>query len=255
MKAATEEFLYLLLWSAEFLVRPSWRTVSDSFESWAYRHHLTRRLAELERLKLIESRPARDAKRVYRLTTEGRRLALAGVDPLHKWARSWDGRWRLVVFDVPETKRRDRVRLRRTLRMLGFGYLQNSVWLSPDSLETVRQLLGGTKVEVEQLTLFEGRPCGGESDKDLVAGAWDFEKINQRYGAWNRVADSAPKPVAGLFEPAKLRCWAARERAAWQAIVACDPFLPEPLLPEAYPGRLAWERRARLLNALGQALA
>lgn len=254
MKAATEEFLYLLMWTTEFLIRPSWRTLDDSFEAWAYRQGLSRRLRELERLKLIESRCRSGQKRIYRLTAAGRRIALAGVDPVQRWTRRWDGRWRLILFDVPESENRERVHLRRTLRRLGFGYLQHSVWLSPDPLEAIRGQLVGLKTDVESLTLFEGQPCGGETDRDLVAGAWDFAVIAQRYEAWERVADSVPALTAATrANPANLRAWAARERAAWGAIVACDPFLPESLLPAHYRGRSAWERRANLLNSLGRA--
>ena len=38
-----------------------------------------------------------------------------------------------------------RERLRRYLRDKGFGYLQNSVWISPDPLAEERQILGGGK--------------------------------------------------------------------------------------------------------------
>ncbi|OHE89023.1 MAG: hypothetical protein A3G75_07645 [Verrucomicrobia bacterium RIFCSPLOWO2_12_FULL_64_8] len=254
MKPATEEFLYFLVWTAELLLRPSWRALDNSFETWAYRQGLSRRLRELERLKLIESRVRKGEERIYRLTTIGRRVALAGVDPTQRWARHWDGHWRLVFFDVPETKNHERVRLRRALRALGFGYLQNSVWLSPDPLENVRSQLAGLKTDVESLTLFEGRPCGGESDRDLVAGAWDFETIDGCYVLWERVADAVPTLVAGQIDPAALRAWATRERIAWRSIVAHDPFLPIALLPAGYRGRHAWERRAHLLNALGKAL-
>lgn len=254
MKAATEEFLYLLLWTAEALAQPTWRNLDEAFESWAYRTGCGRQLRELERRKLVERSPQADVNRVYRLTEAGRRVALAGVDPPQRWSRPWDGLWRVILFDVPEIKNRERVRLRRTLRGMRFGYLQHSVWVSPDSLGTVRRLIGGSKSEVESLTLFEGWPCGGESDLELVSGAWDFEAINRCYLAWHRVADAVPQTRAVLFDRPKLRAWAARERVAWRAIVKRDPFLPEPLLPASYPGRQAWERRVRLLNSLGRIL-
>ena len=258
VKAATEEFLYFLLWTADSALRPSWRNVlGDSFESWAYRNGLGRRLAELERLKLIERRTSPDGtERLVRLTSLGRGTALAGVDPTERWSRPWDGRWRLVLFDVPEAKHHERARFRRALRELRFGYLQNSAWISPDSLDEMRAHLAGTATNVESLVLFEGRPSGGESDQDLVAGAWDFAAIRQAYDEWARVVDAAPKrSVRSSLNEKAIRAWAARERSAWLAIVARDPFLPEALLPAGYPGRAAWTRRVRLLTDFGQALA
>ena len=41
----------------------------------------------------------------------------------------------MVVFDLPEAKNKLRVRLRRFLQEQHFGYLQNSVWITPDPLE------------------------------------------------------------------------------------------------------------------------
>lgn len=258
MKPATEEFLYLLLWTADTLLRPSWRNVTggDSFEAWAYRHGLLRRLGELERLKLIETRaPEGSTERLVRLTVAGRESALAGVDPVQAWERPWDGRWRLVLFDVPQRAAHHRVRLRRLLRDRRFGHLQNSVWISPDSPEDIRRRLEGARANVEGLVFFEARPAGGESDQDLVLGAWDFPEISARYEAWNRVADSAPRDRPATAAAAEVvRTWAERERAAWAHIVARDPFLPAPLLPTGYPGRSACLRRVRLLRSLGQML-
>ncbi len=35
MQPKTEEFLNLLLWSADTLARPTFRNLTDSYESWA----------------------------------------------------------------------------------------------------------------------------------------------------------------------------------------------------------------------------
>ncbi len=43
----------------------------------------------------------------------------------------WDKKWRMVIFDVPETRRQDRNYLRLLLRQYGFKKLQASVWASP----------------------------------------------------------------------------------------------------------------------------
>jgi hypothetical protein len=43
----------------------------------------------------------------------------------------WDKNWRLVIFDIPETNRQNRVFLIQKLRLLGFQQLQQSVWIHP----------------------------------------------------------------------------------------------------------------------------
>src|SRR2546426_6901660 len=153
MRPKSEEFLNLLLWSAEKLARPTFRNLTDSYESWAYRNGLVRQVAALEKQQLIERNSFVSDDRVYRLTWQGRLHVLGGRDPQARWSREWDGRWRLVLFDVPTEHNNHRTRLRRYLRDKGFGYLQNSVWIMPDSLADERQLLGGGKINVETLIL------------------------------------------------------------------------------------------------------
>lgn len=43
----------------------------------------------------------------------------------------WDGKWRLVIYDVSEKKRVLRDVFRQAVRSLGFYQLQESVWLCP----------------------------------------------------------------------------------------------------------------------------
>lgn len=255
MKASTEEFLYFLLWGADMLMRPTWSNMNGSFEQWAFRSGLGRRLQSLEQEKFLEQQGARKGasldERACRLTESGRIIAMGGIDPVTAWERPWDGRWRLVLFDLPETRNKQRVKLRRVLKDLRFGYLQNSVWLSPDSLATLAGRFAGACVEVESLTLFEGRPAGGESDQDLVRGAWSFGAVQQCYDAWTRVAGQAPRMRSGgEAEWRVVRQWAHRERAAWAAAVACDPFLPMSLLPAGYAGQRCWAQRIEILGNL-----
>lgn len=40
----------------------------------------------------------------------------------------WDGRWRIVIWDVPEKRRPIRDLLRKKLKELGFKHWQKSVW-------------------------------------------------------------------------------------------------------------------------------
>jgi CRISPR-associated endonuclease Cas2 len=44
--------------------------------------------------------------------------------------QNWDGKWRVVIFDVPEQKRIVRNLFRRNLKRWGFKQLQKSVWIS-----------------------------------------------------------------------------------------------------------------------------
>ncbi|MCR4283987.1 MAG: hypothetical protein NUV64_01545 [Parcubacteria group bacterium] len=57
----------------------------------------------------------------------------------------WDKKWRLVIFDVPESRRKDRVALRKKLVDLGFYQCQKSAWVHPfpclEEIEFLKNIL------------------------------------------------------------------------------------------------------------------
>lgn len=157
----------------------------------------------------------------------------------------------MMLFDLPVKASALRIRLRRFLLQHDFGYLQQSVWISPDSLAAVRQQLGKLPVEVESLTLFEGRPCGGEADVAIVLGAWDFSAINTGYERHQTILAQCPGALSRqlVLQPA-FRAWARREREAWTAAVRKDPLLPRTLHPTGYLGQRSWEARREFFRLL-----
>jgi len=243
MNPRNEELLYFLLWTADTLMRPTWRNLHDSFEQWAWRNRLTRRLAELERLKWIERHPEPDLERVVRLTTIGWRLALGGRDPMAQWSRKWDGLWRMVLFDLPVPQTQLRQRLLRVLRRSHFGYLQKSVWITPDAAVAVTGLLGEAKVQPEAFMIIEGRPAGGEADAQIIGAAWDFPEINRRYEVYERFVRQLPRKAA-------LPGWARRENVLWHDAANLDPMLPMALLPPGYRGQEALKARKQVFAYL-----
>ncbi|MBI2474472.1 MAG: hypothetical protein HYV68_02105 [Candidatus Taylorbacteria bacterium] len=58
-----------------------------------------------------------------------------------KRRRFWDGKWRVIIFDVPEYRRPDRLKLTRLLKQLGFFRLQDSVWVYPDDCEDLIKMI------------------------------------------------------------------------------------------------------------------
>src|SRR3989344_8582323 len=85
----------------------------------------------------------KDGKKFLRLTEAGHKaLALEKAKTsLKNQKKKWDGRWRMVVFDVPERRRRIRVRLRDFMGEVGFVRLQDSVWVYPYDCEDYIALL------------------------------------------------------------------------------------------------------------------
>jgi len=53
-----------------------------------------------------------------------------------------DKKWQMVLFDIPENKRKCRDYFRKALQYLGYKKLQKSIWVCPyDTLETTKELI------------------------------------------------------------------------------------------------------------------
>ena len=63
--------------------------------------------------------------------------------------QNWDGKWRMVVFDVFEHRRQIRDLLRNRLKWLGFKELQKSVWIFPyDVRKEIEQILDVCHIDI-----------------------------------------------------------------------------------------------------------
>ena len=72
----------------------------------------------------------KDGKKFLKLTKKGELevlLAKARMPTKEKW----DGKWRLVMFDIPEEAKRQRDKLRDLLKRNNFFKFQESVYVSP----------------------------------------------------------------------------------------------------------------------------
>jgi DNA-binding transcriptional regulator PaaX len=87
------------------------------------------RLQAKQLIRLVETEEGVE----IRVTPKGRELIrrteLEGSVRIIK--QSWDKKWRIVLFDIPETKRVARDALRELLTSAGFYQLQKSVFVGP----------------------------------------------------------------------------------------------------------------------------
>lgn len=58
-----------------------------------------------------------------------------------KKPKRWDKKWRVLIFDIPEKRKRIRNLIRSTLLRLGFVHFQDSVWVYPYECENLITLL------------------------------------------------------------------------------------------------------------------
>lgn len=155
---------------------------------------------------------------------------LAEKFPLTRRGLKWDGRWRVVIFDINEKERRQRAVLRQYLKFLGFGQLQESVWLSPFPVEEeLRRFLAGKSISGEVLLLKAEISFG--DIKELAARVWSLRKLGNAYqrliGEWWENKVTSDSGFAAKWESEYLR------------LLLDDPFLPKEFLPYGWAGEKA----------------
>lgn len=118
-----------------------------------------------------------------RLTGEGREKIIRDFPLLGFQKKKWDGKWRIVLFDIAELNRKKRDMLRNKLRELGFGMFQKSVYISPhnftkDLVEFLiaRELSGFVYV----FEIFHTQMAIGNA-KELARKVWNLDSLNEQY--------------------------------------------------------------------------
>ena len=80
-------------------------------------------------LKITE----KNNKKFVQLTNKGQLEVLLSKAQVAK-TEKWDGKWRIIIYDIPEDSKPQRHLFRKLLRKNGFYKLQASVFISPYSL-------------------------------------------------------------------------------------------------------------------------
>jgi phenylacetic acid degradation operon negative regulatory protein len=185
---------------------------------------------------------------VYALTDRAvRRLDEAAERIYRTRDETWDGTWHLLVLErIRERSRRDRVRV--GLRYLGYGSLDDTVWISARPSAELAALLALEQVDAEQFT------ASHDADtRAMIRRVLDLPALAASYDDWLTLARQI---VAGIgARSSDDRAFAARSRLVheWRKFLFTDPQLPSTLLPRDWPGRRAaqyFDRHAqRLLPA------
>ncbi|MBI3290372.1 CRISPR-associated endonuclease Cas2 [Candidatus Microgenomates bacterium] len=104
---------------------------------------IAKAIKRLREKKLIEYDKRDTGALILKLTREGRDFA-----ELTKKLENWDGKWRLVIFDIPESKRAVRNVLRSRLKQWGFEQWQKSVWATKKPIaDKLRKIIRDLEVE------------------------------------------------------------------------------------------------------------
>lgn len=183
--------------------------------------------------------------------TKGLRLTPVGAGVRKSLTRArqeeWDGRWRVMFFDIPEVQRDIRDSLRSELKKLSFGLWQRSVWVTPFDISAEL----GAYLEKQSLSdtvqIVVGERFGGLDDRKFASRVWPLNEVNEEYkhllGAW--------KEEVGKESTAEERLEAAASlHNHYLDILVSDPRLPPELLPSDWVGDDAHELFKKLKSIL-----
>lgn len=93
--------------------------------------YLKRNLKRLHQQKVVEL-VEKDGQEVIKLTNKGKTKFLKfKLEELSLKGKSWDGKWRLVLYDISKLKRNQQESFRRILKQMHFLLLQKSAYLTP----------------------------------------------------------------------------------------------------------------------------
>ncbi len=168
----------------------------------------------------------------FELTGQGKEKIVRKFPLLALQKKTWDKKWRLVMYDVAEKKKRIRNYLRNKLREFGFAELQKSVFISPhDFLKDIHEFLEERSL-LHNVILIETENFFAGNIKELANQLWHLDKINTDY-----------KEICDFFHYHKKIDDRLRESEQvrilrWKLIYALlnDPYLPEEFLPEGWCG-------------------
>jgi phenylacetic acid degradation operon negative regulatory protein len=166
---------------------------------------------------------------------------------------TWEGRWTMAIYQVPESERAFREQLRKQLAWHGFGQLSPSTWLSPHNLiSEVRDIATeNPHARVDALWCGTGDP---DEDRELAARCWDLEALGadyQRFIHTYTALDNEPLNAAKDGRTALLE--RMRIIGDYRRFLFRDPYLPQELQPEGWPSGAAYSLFGAVHRQLGPA--
>ena len=198
-----------------------------------------------------------DNRSYYFLTEQGiSRIEEAGNRIFKLNPIEWDGKWRVLMYTIPEEKRHIRDELRQELLWSGFGSFSNACWISPNNLEKEVKLLIEKYDISEYVDFFISEYIGPKDNHTLVEKSWPLEQVVEKYEEFIIKYSKqfiANQEIIKRGEMSDADCFVERTKLVheYRKFLFIDPGLPKELLPENWNGTLA----ASLFNQYYQVLA
>lgn len=185
-------------------------------------------LSQLVKNEYLDHIPESDPP-TYKLTAKGFYDIVLTYPVFRFTQEKWDGKWRILSYEIPEKKRELRDKLRREVASWGLGPWHRSFWLTPhpiiDSLKDLIQ----DKEEQQYVQAFEADHVFGAQD-ELIEKVWrktDREKeYRSLFKKWHQVLSADKDKTAKMKEVI----------SSYINILKTDPGLPKELIGDSWIG-------------------
>lgn len=141
----------------------------------------------------------------------------------------WDGKWRVLSYEIPEKKRELRDKLRRKVESWGLGPWHRSFWLTPHPIINSLRDLIRYKEEQAYVQAFEADHVFGIRE-ELIEKVWGIKAREQEYRnlfrKWHDILSTDKDKVIKMKEIVSL----------YIQVLKTDPGLPKNLIGEKWIG-------------------
>lgn len=98
------------------------------------RHDFAKFIGRLKQLGYLKTVIQKDKKAIILTPKALEKILKLDIEKSDKKKRR-DGKWQMIIWDIPENFKKTRERFRTALRLLGYQQLQKSVWVNPYDVE------------------------------------------------------------------------------------------------------------------------
>lgn len=180
----------------------------------------------------------------YSMSVRGKKRLDEAAERIYKVESngSWDGKWCIASYTIPEDQRNLRDQFRKELSFMGFGMLSISTWISPNDLvDRVKEMTEGYGIK-DYVEIFQATHLGWSEAKNLVSKCWNLDEINQAYKDFidnyqSQYEDFVEKTSKGQ-EISDSYCFVEKSNLVhtYRKFLFIDPDLPNELLPNIWLG-------------------
>lgn len=122
----------------------------------------------------------KNGKAYLRLTSAGKEYIQREFS-IMSLLKTWNKKWIIVIFDIEETSRKQRNNLRNMLKNIGFGMLQQSVWITPLPIgEDVKEFISHRGFADNAFVLEVSHVLLGDP-KILASRVWNLDRLEEEY--------------------------------------------------------------------------